>query len=129
MSEQRATGTFEIGEWDEELIEEGDATTVGRTRLTKTFRGDLDGTSVVDMLGVRVAGTGAAYVAVERVTGSVHGRKGSFVLTHAAGAHGFTVAVVPGSATGELRGLDGELNIVRHADGSHEYTLVYQGVD
>jgi Protein of unknown function (DUF3224) len=129
----QAKGTFEIGSWDERIFHEGERVRLGRTRLTKTFQGDLVGTSEVEMLGVHVPVggefQGAAYVAVERVTGSLHGRSGGFVLTHVAGeAHGMTVAVVPGSGSGDLEGLTGEIRIVRHADGSHEYTLDYQGV-
>lgn len=126
-----ASGTFEIDSWDEETYDEGEGAKLGRTRLSKTFRGDLEGTSVVNMMGVGVRGEdgefqGAAYVAVEKFTGSVHGRKGSFVLTHAAGvAHGMTVAVVPASGSGELTGLTGTLTIDRDADGSHRYGLDY----
>ncbi|HEV2778164.1 MAG TPA: DUF3224 domain-containing protein [Actinophytocola sp.] len=128
-STKRATGTFDITSWDEEAYDERDGVTLGRARLAKTFHGDLTATSEVELLAVHVGGEGAAYVAVERVTGSLHGRRGGFVLTHAAGqAHGMTVAVVPGSATGELSGLTGAITIVRHEDGSHEYSLDYQHV-
>ncbi|HEU5107638.1 MAG TPA: DUF3224 domain-containing protein, partial [Micromonosporaceae bacterium] len=117
-----ASGTFEIGEWDEEIYDESAGTRLGRTRLTKTFAGDLRGTSVVNMLAVSLdvdgQPQGAAYVAVERVIGTLHGRQGSFVLTHIAGeAHGHRVSVVPGSGTADLRGISGELVIERHPDG------------
>ena len=132
MTTTQATGTFEIDSWDDQIYDDAEGAKLGRTRLTKTFQGDLVGTSVVDMTGVSVPAEdtgefqGVAYVAVEKVTGSVHGRKGGFVLTHVAGAaHGMKVAVVPGSATGELRGLTGEIRIDRHEDGSHNYTLEY----
>jgi hypothetical protein len=128
----RAAGTFEVDSWEDEVLDEGAGAKVGRARLRKTFAGDLTGTSVVDMLGVSVPGEdgefqGVAYVAVERVRGSVHGRDGGFVLTHAAGAaHGMTVAVVPGSGDGALAGITGELSITRAEDGSHTYTFDYE---
>lgn len=127
-----ATGSFEIESWNEDVYADTADATLGRTRLTKAFHGDLAATGEVEMLAVStpVEGggeyQGAAYVAVERVTGSLHGRDGSFVLVHAASEpHGMKVAVVPGSASGQLRGLTGEISIARHADGSHSYTFAY----
>ncbi len=131
-STTQAAGSFEIGEWEDETFDEQPGAKLARVRLTKTFAGDLAGTSVVDMLAVSTPTDedefqGAAYVAVERVIGTVHGRDGGFVLTHTAGeAHGMKVAVVPGSGTGELQGITGELVISRHEDGSHTYTFDYQ---
>src|SRR5436190_19215969 len=63
----RAAGTFEVDSWEDEVLDEGAGAKVGRTRLRKTFAGDLTGTSVVDMLGVSVPGEdgefqGVAYV-------------------------------------------------------------------
>lgn len=128
----QAAGSFEIGEWDDETFDEHPGAKLGRVRLTKTFTGDMVGTSEVHMLAVSTPTEkdefqGAAYVAVERVTGSVHGRDGGFVLTHIAGeAHGMKVAVVPGSGIGELSGITGEVVITRHEDGAHTYTFDYQ---
>jgi hypothetical protein len=129
----KATGTFEIDSWDDETYDDGERAKLSRVRLTKTFAGDLVGTSTVDMLAVSTPAQGsaeyqgAAYVAAERFTGSVHGRAGGFVLVHAAsGPHGMKVAVVPGTGSGELAGLSGEIAINRHEDGSHTYTFEYE---
>ncbi len=128
----QAAGSFEIDEWEDETFDEQPGAKLGKVRLTKTFAGDVVGTSVVNMLAVSTPTEGdefqgAAYVAVERVVGSVHGRAGGFVLTHTAGeAHGMRVAVVPGSGTGELKGITGEIVISRHEDGSHTYAFDYQ---
>lgn len=127
----QATGTFEVGSWDEDAYHEEPAVRLSRTRLTKRFTGDLVGTGVVDMLAVSlpVEGgeyEGAAYVAVERITGSVHGRSGSFVATHRTRGRSLAVVIVPDSGSGELCGIAGEIEIVRHADGSHSYTLSYR---
>jgi uncharacterized protein DUF3224 len=129
----KASGTFEIDSWNDETYDDGVDAKLSRAHLTKIFAGDLVGTSIVDMLAVSVPAEGseeyqgAAYVAAERFTGSVHGHAGGFVLVHAASAaHGMTVAVVPGSASGDLTGLTGELVINRHEDGSHTYTFEYE---
>ena len=72
--------------------------------------------------------TSAAYVAVERVTGSVHGRKGTFAMHHTGvmnrGAPSLAVVIVPDSGTGELAGISGTLNIIIEK-GVHSYELDY----
>src|SRR3712207_4936541 len=78
-----AAGTFEIQSWDEKPYEEQEGTRLSRTRLTKTFSGDVEGESAAELLMAYGSEEGsAAYVGLERVTGSVHGRTGSFVLRH-----------------------------------------------
>ncbi|MFI6447731.1 DUF3224 domain-containing protein [Kitasatospora sp. NPDC050543] len=122
-----ATGTFDLTSWRPEEAAEGSL--LGRARITKSFQGDLTGTSTVDMLTVAdTAGNPVAYVAVELVTGELGGRKGSFALQHSApGSHGerLAIQVVPGTGTGDLTGITGTLEIVRPEDGSHSYTLEY----
>jgi hypothetical protein len=70
----------------------------------------------------------AAYVAIEKVSGTLGGRAGSFVLTHVgtmhAGAFQLQVAIAPGSGTGALQGIAGVLEI-QNAAGDHTYELVY----
>lgn len=124
MSEQ-ATGTFEV------TIEPlpSDEDWLGRMRVSKVFSGDLIGTGRAEMLSVGTAVEGSAgYVAIDRITGSLHGRSGSFILQHQgrmARGHGtLTVTVVPDSGTDELTGLAGELTITDD-DGRHTYTLDY----
>jgi hypothetical protein len=101
-----------------------------RASVAKTFSGDMEASSTVEMLSVRVDGEGAGYVAVERVTGSVHGRSGTFALLHVGTmAGGETWArwpVVPGSGTGELAGLRGEGHIEIDPDGAHAFVLDYE---
>jgi len=132
-----ATGTFTVDSWrDEPVADPGEdgatdpATKVGWVQLSKTFSGDLSGHSTVDMLSVMVAGEPAAYVAIERVTATLGGRAGRFVLLHAATANGaeqaLRIEVVPRSGSGELAGLSGELEIIRADDGSHSYAFHYR---
>ena len=103
---------------------------LGRMSIDKQFRGDLDGTSVGEMLtaGSAIKGS-AAYVAVERVTGTLNGKTGSFALHHTGsmsrGNGELSVIVAPDSGTGELTGLTGEMAIII-ADGKHSYEFEYQ---
>ena len=127
-----AAGTFEIDSWEEETYDENEGAKLTRTRLRKTFRGDVEGESTAELLMAYAAEEGsAAYVGFERVVGSVHGRHGSFVLRHTAtsdasrGEASAAWSVVPDSGTGELRGLRGEAFITNEPDGGHSFILDY----
>lgn len=102
---------------------------LGRMSIDKQFRGDLDAKSEGEMLSVMDATRGSGgYVALERVTGSLHGRTGAFVLQHSAtmnrGEPQLSVSVVPDSGTGQLAGLTGSMQIIIDA-GKHSYEFVY----
>jgi hypothetical protein len=120
-----AEGSFEV-----KLTPQADdtATGLGRMSLQKTWRGELEGTSRGEMLSAmgKARGSGA-YVAVERVTGKVSGRRGSFSLVHrgvmAGGQQELSITVVPGSGTEELQGLEGTVSIRIEPDGKHFYVL------
>ena len=125
-----ATGTFDLHHWQEADHDDRPAAKLTRVTNRKTFHGGITGTSSAQLLTVAVPVAdaeeyaGVAYVAVERITGAVHGRQGSFVVTHVADrATGMTVSVVAGSADGELTGLRGDLQIQRTEDGAHTYTF------
>jgi hypothetical protein len=121
------------GPFDVKLTPQGPATdpaAVGRMSLDKTFHGDIEGTSVGEMLAVRTGVSGSAgYVALERVTGTLAGRKGTFALQHWGlmdkGAPDLKITVVPDSGTGELTGLTGTMTIDIQPDGKHFYALTY----
>ncbi|MEO3811435.1 DUF3224 domain-containing protein [Sphaerisporangium sp. B11E5] len=127
----RATGGFHIESWDQETIDDREGATIGRVHVTKTFHGDLEGTSTADLLTAagQVEGS-AAYVAFERFTGTAHGRKGSFVLHHTASGSGgersLSWTILPDSGTGELKGVTGGGDIVIQEDGGHAYVLDYE---
>lgn len=102
---------------------------LGRLAIAKQFSGDLTGTSAGVMLSARTpVEESAGYVALERVTGAVHGRQGSFVLQHSGvmdrGAPTLTIRVVPDSGTGDLSGLAGTMTLAI-ADGVHAYEFAY----
>jgi LDH2 family malate/lactate/ureidoglycolate dehydrogenase len=98
--------------------------------LDKQFHGDLDATSKGEMLtaGSAVKGS-AAYVAIERVTGKLHGKNGSFALQHTGtmnrGAPSLVITVAPDSGTGDLEGLSGTMSI-EIVNGKHSYVLDYE---
>jgi hypothetical protein len=125
----KASGTFDLTSFEPEVLDEGPGAAIGRVRITKTFQGGLAGTSTVIMLSVAdTEGGPAAYVAVERFTGELEGRKGSFVLQHSArGSHGepLAIRVVPGTGSGDLVGITGAFEIIQSDDGSHSYVLEY----
>lgn len=125
----RAAGTFDVKLTQQSTDAEDSGTTLGRYALEKQFRGDLDATSKGEMLSAGTQTKGSAgYVAQERVTGTLAGRSGSFVLQHTGvmnrGAPGLTITVVPDSGTGGLAGLTGTMNIIIEA-GKHSYELDY----
>jgi uncharacterized protein DUF3224 len=124
-----ASGTFTVDTFENEPADERDGVSTGGARLTKTFSGDLEATGSVHMLTVLGGGAARAYVAIERVIGSLHGRRGSFVLRHSAtdvgGAQTQDIAVAPGSGTGELSGISGAFVITIGPDGGHGYTFDY----
>lgn len=126
----QATGTFEVKLTPQPPADPSDDPTPGRMRIDKQFRGDLEASSRGEMLmaGTAVAGS-AGYVAMERVSGALHGRSGTFVLQHSGtmtrGVPALTVTVVPDSGTGELTGLRGAMRI-DVADGKHSYTFDYE---
>ncbi|MCA1715058.1 MAG: DUF3224 domain-containing protein [Gammaproteobacteria bacterium] len=127
--DQQAKGEFDVSRTAEPGCDMGDGAVVGRNRFDKRFHGGLDASSVVQMLSVGTGVSGsAAYVALERVTGSLQGRAGSFFLQHsgtmARGAPTLSLTVVPDSGTDELVGLSGRMSI-DIVDGKHFYTLDY----
>lgn len=103
---------------------------VNRFDFTKTFKGDLDGTSAGVMLSVGDPRSGSAgYVAMEAVRGQLSGREGSFALQQAgnlrAGSQTLHYEVVPGSGERGLSGITGRLRLTIDGDGTHHYELEY----
>lgn len=107
----------------------GSEAPVGRFALAKSFSGPLTATSTGEMLAIQGGVPGSAgYVAMERVTGSLEGREGTFALQHFGlmdrGVPSLTVTVVPDSGTGALTGLTGSMAI-EITDGKHSYIFDY----
>jgi hypothetical protein len=125
----RATGTFDVKVTPQPSDDKGDGA-VGRMTLDKQFHGDLEGTSKGQILTAMTAVKGSAgYVAIERVTAALRGRKGTFALQHTGimnrGTPSLTITVVPDSGTDQLAGLAGTMAIIIAADGKHSYEFDY----
>ena len=122
----RATGSFDVKLGPLDSYEPS----LGRRSIDKQFQGDLEAISKGEMQAAMgsVQGSGA-YVAIERVTGTLAGKSGSFVLYHAStmtrGAPEQSIRVVPDSGTDGLVGLSGALTIII-ADGKHSYEFNYE---
>ena len=125
-----ALGTFDNDRFDAEKPHaERDGVTLARAHISKTFHGDLTGTSETDLITVHTQ-IPAAYAGIEHFEGTLHGRSGGFVLQHGAGSRSgdlwLTWKIVETSGTGELTGIRGEGQIVIGPDGGHSYTIDYE---
>ena len=125
----QAKGEFEVKRIPQDELDIGGSASVGHSRFDKRFHGPLDATSVVHMLAVMspVPGSGA-YVAIERIEGTLDGRRGGFFVQHNGtmdrGEPSLDVTVIPDSGTGELTGLHGRIGI-DISNGKHYYTFDY----
>jgi hypothetical protein len=129
MMTNRASGPFEVKLNPLATDDSAEGAALGRMSIDKQFHGDLEATSKGEMLTAVTQVKGSAgYVAIERVSGTLHGRSGTFVLQHTGtatrGAQQLSVTVVPDSGTGQLVGLAGKMAI-HIADGKHSYDFEY----
>jgi Protein of unknown function (DUF3224) len=124
-----ANGIFEVKLNPQPPEDKVEGSTLGRMSIDKQFHGDLEAVAKGQMLtaGTDVKGS-AGYVAIERVTGTLRGRSGSFVLQHSGtltrGAAQQSITVVPDSGTGQLVGIAGKMTVTI-ADGKHSYDFEY----
>lgn len=125
-----AQGSFETSTSNAPAYESVDDVAFSRSRWQRRFQGDLTGEGQLEMLSARTPRPGSAgYVALERISGVLHGRRGTFALLHMAlmapGQRSLTMNIVPDSGTGELRGISGTME-VSVKDGTRSYRLEYQ---
>ena len=126
----RATGPFDVKVTPQPADDYADGATLGRLTLDKSFHGDLEATSRGQMLtGMSSVKGSAGYVAIERVTGTLAGKRGSFILQHTGtmdrGTPQLVITVVPDSGTDDLVGLRGTMTIDVAAGGAHSYGFDY----
>jgi hypothetical protein len=124
-----ATGTFEVKTAPLDPAFKSDDNSIGRYSLDKQFHGALEATSKGEMLsGMGTVKGSGGYVAIERVSGSLDGRAGTFILQHNGtmqnGVYHMNVIVVPDSGTAQLSGLQGSMEIIIK-DGKHSYDFTY----
>jgi len=123
---QHAHGTFTV---KVQPLTPAPAEGLSRFSLDKEIHGDLEATSKGEMLGGGDYKQGeAGYVAIEMITGTLNGEHGSFALQHSStmdkSGSKMNIIVVPGSGTGELKGISGTFTI-KIEDGQHFYDLDY----
>jgi Protein of unknown function (DUF3224) len=129
----RAVAQFDVTKWEPSEIPSAEGgPKLGRALIAKAFRGELQGTSQTEMLSCQGENGGAGYIAQEVVTGTLAGRTGTFVMQHGgiatSGGQRAFGSIVPGSATGELRGLRGDVQY-RHDESGATVTLDYEFED
>ena len=125
----RAIGPFDVSLKPLPMDDHPGSEMLGRMSLEKVFRGDLEGTGKGQMLtGGTPIRNSAAYVAIERVTGTLKGRQGSFILQHTGvmnrGEQSLVITIVPDSGSGQLEGIRGTMTI-KIEGGKHSYELNY----
>ena len=125
----RARGTFEVRLSPLATYNQAEGSLLGRMSIDKQFHGDLEATSQGEMLSAGAVAKGSAgYVAMERVSGTLHGRGGSFTLQHSGtmtrGVPQLNITVVPDSGTDGLAGLAGRMTIEIDG-GKHSYDFEY----
>jgi len=129
----RASGPFEVTLTPLTSAWVADPAPLARMSIEKQFTGDLSATSQGEMLSASGSVKGSAgYVAIEKVTGTLHGRAGTFVLQHSAtmnrGVPWLSITVIPDSGTGELAGLTGSMEIIID-NKRHSYIFDYSFAD
>jgi uncharacterized protein DUF3224 len=131
----RLTQAFEITKWDQSTYDESGDLTLGRAAVGKNFTAGLDstgldgagleGTSTAELLMVGTTAGPAAYTAVERFTGTLNGREGSFVIVHGASAEQTSSPGKIVAADGDLTGLTGTV-VFEHDDKGPRLTVDYE---
>ncbi|WP_225897036.1 DUF3224 domain-containing protein [Brevundimonas goettingensis] len=125
---RHALGTFDVSITPVQRAPDAAPDAPGRMTLKKTFHGGLTGTGVGEMLATMAGGNSGAYVAMERVTGTLEGREGTFALVHRGlmdqGAQDLLITIVPGSGTDGLAGITGVFHLTIEG-GEHRYDLEY----
>jgi hypothetical protein len=124
-----ASAPFSNDRYDEEAYGEAEGVEVSRVHISRTFTGDLEGSSTAEILIAR-SERGGGYTGQDLVTGSLGGKTGSFVIQHSGimGPEGVSNSgtIVPGTGTGELEGITGEGTLLADEEGNHTLTLDYE---
>ena len=126
-----STGLFQVKLTPRTPDERAAADLLGRLNIDKAFHGELEATSVGQMLAARGdQPASAGYVAIERVSGVLDGRQGSFILQHSGHSNpagqSLEINVVADSGTGDLKGLMGSMKIIIEPGGGHFYEFDYE---
>lgn len=127
-AQSHATGSFDVQVKPLPASDAAGGMSVGRMSLAKQLHGDLEGTGTGKMLTASAEEGVGAYAAIELFTGTLRGRKGTFLLVHngtmTADSQRLNITIVPASGTGQLAGIAGKLDI-KIVGGKHLYDLEY----
>jgi hypothetical protein len=128
---QTANARFAIKNWDEQAYSEGqDLPRLTRATVTRSFTGDIEGEGQVEYLMMYRSDGSATFVGLERVTGRIGARSGTFVLQRTGVFEGGqakeSYSVIPGSATGDLQGLLGDGSSAVGHGMEHPFTLGFE---
>jgi Protein of unknown function (DUF3224) len=122
--------TFVNHRHDAETFYDREGAVLGRIHIERSFQGDLEGEATAELLTATAENGAAVYLALDCINGRLDGREGSFVLHHRGvlSADGAEIdgAIVPGSGTGELRGITGHGSITVDDEGTHRLMLEYE---
>ena len=128
---KKAKGKFSVEGSPEPIGELEQKIGTMRMKFEKRFEGPLEANGIVSMMGIMDQELGSGgYVAMERVTGSLDGKQGSFCLQHSCtmfrGKQKQEILVIPDTGAGDLKGLSGQITIDIADDGQHYYTFEYE---
>jgi Protein of unknown function (DUF3224) len=124
-----ATAPFTNDGYDEQPYGEAEGAELSRVQISRTFSGDLQGSSTGEIMIAKSEG-GGGYIGHDLISGTLAGKSGSFVFQHTGlmGPDGInnTGTIVPGTGTGELTGITGEGTMLADEEGNHTLTLEYE---
>lgn len=124
-----ATVPFEITSWEQSTVLAGHGAQITRAMVGKKFSGELQGESIAEALLCGTDSTGLGYIAMERITGTLGGKQGTFIVQHGgvgtpAGPQAFG-DILAGSGTGELASIRGTARYA-HDESGARVTLEYE---
>lgn len=127
---KHANSTFEVKKWDEQTLNEVDGhLKITRASVAFAYHGELEAESAMEYLMLYRDDSSATVIGLERVSGRLDGKSGSFAIEYRGGYENGTatgeLTVVPGSGTGELEGVRGRGKAVAGKDGTTSFTLDY----
>jgi hypothetical protein len=126
------SATFEVKSWEESAFDnQADLPKVTRALVTKSYSGDIQGSSTTQWLMAYADDGSATFVGLERITGQFGGESGSLVLQHvgsyAEGSAKASLAVIEGSGSGALESMSGTGDFLADPNGSVRLNLSSSG--
>lgn len=126
--QSKLEGIFQVTSWDEKpYSEESDGAKLTNAKVTQTYTGSIEGESQVQYIMAHNSDKSAVFVGMEKVTASINGKSGSFVIQHNGkfenGVASSNFVIVTGSGQGELSGIEGSGSFESTEDGKSKYQM------